>query len=981
MINKQNNRQMNETMTREEWVAKETGDDLAFLRDYISAQNASSGSKYDANSNVTSKNISTLMGELPKRKFININRKMLTDRIEKMYGKETADEYLRLLNGHFIYKNDETSIANYCASITMYPWLLNGTTGLGGIATAPTNLKSFCGGFVNMVFIVSSMLSGACATPEFLMYMNYFIEGEYGDDWTEHLDDVVDLSKKRRTLRKVITDSFEQIVYSLNQPTGARNFQAVFWNISYYDKYYFDSIFGNFIFPDGKKPTWDNVSVLQKMFMKWFNQERTKAVLTFPVETMAMLTNGERPKDEEWFDFTAEMYAEGHSFFTYLSDSADSLSSCCFSADTNVLWKSSTTGVRLTTFKELYQIKTHDRKDFRMFHNGRWVDGRVIKLPSRKMYKVTTSNKKKFILTDNHINVTYDGEKPTSALTTNDYLMFNTSRLCSDVEADEHLTYAQGFVIGSFLGDGSFGKKRHLNGICDTTFSLRDLTLDLLPKYLKEALTSLSGDEYAYRYEENSNHLSLRVRSSKLVQFIQRWIDCEEGCSTDTNRLNLDCLLQSVEFRKGILDGWYKANGGISNRCYTTSDELLDDMEALITSLGYYSIIDSSYNFADNFTLHCVRWYSESDRSRMQNVEKNIFKQKNNSVYFKIMSIEEVEYDEPYVYCFESKNADEPYFTLPCGLITHNCRLRNEITDNTFSYTLGAGGVSTGSKSVLTINVNRVIRYGDTKTFDGWYKYLRHVVDLCHKVQCAYDENLRELLKGGLLPLFSCGYINIDRQYLTIGINGLVESAEWKGLPISDNGWYQEHVESILGIVQEYNKQYSKDGRMFNCEMIPAENVGVKFAKWDKEDGWFDGRRICYNSYFYKVEDGSLNILDKIHLHGKGFIEHLTGGSALHLNLEEHLSKAQYKTLLASASKCGCNYLTFNIPNTVCNECGHIDKRYVHKCPNCGSENVDFLTRIIGYIRRISNFSKERQAEAEKRHYHNKKYDEEWLNK
>lgn len=628
---------MNETMTREEWVAKETGDDLAFLRDYISAQNASSGSKYDANSNVTSKNISTLMGELPKRKFININRKMLTDRIEQMYGKETADEYLRLLNGHFIYKNDETSIANYCASITMYPWLLNGTTGLGGIATAPTNLKSFCGGFVNMVFIVSSMLSGACATPEFLMYMNYFIEGEYGDDWTEHLDDVVDISKKRRTLRKVITDCFEQIVYSLNQPTGARNFQAVFWNISYYDKYYFDSIFGNFIFPDGKKPTWDNVSTLQKMFMKWFNQERTKAVLTFPVETMAMLTDGERPKDEEWFDFTAEMYAEGHSFFTYLSESADSLSSCC--------------------------------------------------------------------------------------------------------------------------------------------------------------------------------------------------------------------------------------------------------------------------------------------------------------------------------------------------------RLQNKITDNTFSYTLGAGGVSTGSKSVLTINVNRVIRYGDTKTFDGWYKYLRHVVDLCHKVQCAYDENLRELLKGGLLPLFSCGYINIDRQYLTIGINGLVESAEWKGLSISDNGWYQEHVESILGIVQEYNKQYSKDGRMFNCEMIPAENVGVKFAKWDKEDGWFDGRRICYNSYFYRVEDGSLNILDKIHLHGKGFIEHLTGGSALHLNLEEHLSKAQYKTLLASASKCGCNYLTFNIPNTVCNECGHIDKRYVHKCPNCGSENVDFLTRIIGYIRRISNFSKERQAEAEMRHYHNKKYDEEWLNK
>src|SRR5574344_1095257 len=308
---------------------REIRDHLQFLIDYCAAANPATGSKFDANANVEKKNIATLIGELPKKSFIRLNRRLLTDRIKEMYGKELSDKYLLLLNNHFIYKNDETNLANYCASITMYPWLLDGTVSIGGNSTAPTNLKSFCGGFINMVFIVSSMLSGACATPEFLMYLNYFIQKEFGKDYYDHADKVVDLSVKHRTLDKVITDCFEQIVYSINQPTGARNFQAVFWNISYYDHYYFDSLFGQFFFPDGSRPDWDSLNWLQKRFMKWFNQERTKTVLTFPVETMALLTENGDAKDKEWGDFTAEMYAEGHSFFTYMSDNADSLSSCC----------------------------------------------------------------------------------------------------------------------------------------------------------------------------------------------------------------------------------------------------------------------------------------------------------------------------------------------------------------------------------------------------------------------------------------------------------------------------------------------------------------------------------------------------------------------------------------------------------------------------------------------------------------------------
>ena len=602
---------------------RETLEKLDFLINYCAATNAATGSKYDANANVEKKNIATLIGELPKSNYIRLNRRMLCDRIEKMYGKELSDRYISLLKQHFIYKNDETSLANYCASITMYPWLLEGTKPIGGNATAPTNLKSFCGGFINMVFMVSSMLSGACATPEFLMYMNHFIEQEYGEDYYLRADEVVDLSKKRRTIDKVITDCFQQVVYSINQPSGARNFQSVFWNISYYDRYYFQSIFGEFRFPNGDRPHWESLNWLQKRFMRWFNAERTRAVLTFPVETMALLSENGDVKDKEYADFTAQMYAEGHSFFTYLSDNADSLASCC--------------------------------------------------------------------------------------------------------------------------------------------------------------------------------------------------------------------------------------------------------------------------------------------------------------------------------------------------------RLRNEITDNGFSYTLGAGGVSTGSKSVLTINLNRAVQYA-VRNHIPYQQYIEEVVDLMHKVQLAYNENLKQLQQQGMLPLFDSGFINLSRQYLTIGVNGMVEAAEFLGIPINDNPQYETFVQTILGTIERLNKDYRTKEILFNCEMIPAENVGVKHAKWDREDGYVVPRD-CYNSYFYIVEDQTLNVLDKFRLHGRKYVEHLTGGSALHCNLEEHLSQPQYRNLLRVAAQEGTNYFTFNIPNTLCNDCGHIDKRYLHQCPVCGSQNVDYLTRIIGYLKRISNFSEPRQQEAARRYY------------
>ena len=270
---------------------------------------------------------------------------------------------------------------------------------------------------------------------------------------------------------------------------------------------------------------------------------------------------------------------------------------------------------------------------------------------------------------------------------------------------------------------------------------------------------------------------------------------------------------------------------------------------------------------------------------------------------------------------------------------------------------------------MLTINLNRAIQYA-VRMGIPYQSYVEEIVDLMHKVQLAYNENLKRLQEKGMLPLFDAGYINIGRQYLTIGVNGLVEAAEFLGIEITDNEKYAHYVQEVLGIVEKLNKKYRTKDVMFNCEMIPAENVGVKHAKWDREDGYVVPRD-CYNSYFYIVEDTSLNVIDKFRMHGKKYIEHLTGGSALHCNLEEHLSKEQYRQLLRVAAQEGCNYFTFNIPNTVCNDCGHIDNRYLHECPKCHSTNLDYLTRIIGYLKRVSNFSAPRQKEAAKRYYAN----------
>ncbi|MBT1063412.1 anaerobic ribonucleoside-triphosphate reductase [Bowmanella sp. Y26] len=579
-------------------------DKLDFIQAYQHAVNAADGSKLDANANVTHKNIATLEAELMKDCVIQINRALVKNKIAALFGDALGEEYVRQIEQHEIYVHDETSLKPYCTSITMYPFLLDGLTKLGGESKAPQHLESFCGSFVNLVFAISAQFAGAVATVEFLTYFDYFARRDYGENYLS-------------THSKAIENHLQHVVYALNQPAAARGYQSVFWNISLYDRHYFEAMFGHFVFPDMTAPSWTSVNALQGFFLDWFNAERSKAILTFPVVTAAMLTEKGKVKDETFARCCARNMSEGGSFFIYQSQSADSLASCC--------------------------------------------------------------------------------------------------------------------------------------------------------------------------------------------------------------------------------------------------------------------------------------------------------------------------------------------------------RLRNEITDHTFSYSLGAGGVATGSINVITLNMNRLIQDG---------RDLAQEVEKLHKYQVAYRQLMEEYHQDGLLSVYDAGFISLDKQFLTIGINGMVEAAEFLGIEAGINPDYQAFVDSQLRVIYEANRQARETwGYLFNTEFVPAENLGIKNAKWDRKDGYFVPRD-CYNSYFYAVEDERINHLDKFVLHGEQMTRYLDGGSALHLNLEERLTEENFLKLYNIAAQTGCNYFCINVRITICNACEHIDKRTLQHCSACGTTDVDHGTRVIGYLKRVSAFSQGRRHEHELRHYH-----------
>lgn len=609
----------------------------------MSGDNAATSSETDSNANVTMKNVANLEGEVYKTTNRIIQRQRMKDELNKLFP-EVAKQYEKDLNHHIIYCHDEAStpvLKQYCMAVSLYPLMSEGVGNIDGVTpSAPNDLQSFSGQITNLIFLLSSQCKGAVAISEYFIALNYYVVKEFGEKWYDYLysPTTTEFCGIHRTVKDNILKAFKQFVWGINQPAGNRSYQSPFTNISYYDKTYFDSLFGEFYYPDGSKPEWKAIDTLQRLFMKWFNRIRLKQVLTFPVETFAMVHDGNDIVDKEYKDLCAEMYAEGHSFFTYISESADSLASCC--------------------------------------------------------------------------------------------------------------------------------------------------------------------------------------------------------------------------------------------------------------------------------------------------------------------------------------------------------RLRNELAENTFNPTSGLTGVMTGSCNVITLNINRIIQdcvksYG---LHGGWKEntsFIRdRLVDILQRVykyHIAFKTMLYDMEDKKMFAASNGGYIYVNKLYSTIGINGLNEAARFLGLEVSNNPEYIAFLQLILGTIKEENKKHSihdkKRPFLFNSEVVPAEGLGGKNYEWDKADGyWVPDDENLYNSYFYEAHDDT-SVLDKFVLHGNQTYQYTDGGSAAHINLEEHLSKQQYLKLIDFAIINGTSYFTFNIPNSKCESCGKIVKQPIHQCPCCGSTNITQYTRIIGYLRPIKNFGIERQIEAEKRVY------------
>ena len=622
-----------------------------------STDNAASSSETDGNANVTMKNVANLEGEVYKTTNRIIQRQRMKDELNILFP-EVAKQYETDLDNHIIYTHDEAStpvLKQYCMAVSLYPLLTEGVGNIDGVTPSePNDLQSFSGQITNLIFLLSSQCKGAVAVGEYFIALNYYVVKEFGDKWYEKLD--CEASSPhcliKRTVRDNILKAFKQFVWGVNQPAGNRSYQSPFTNISYYDHTYFTSLFGEFCYPDGSKPEWIAIDTLQRMFMKWFNQIRLKQVLTFPVETFAMVHNGDDIIDLNYKQLCAEMYAEGHSFFTYISDSADSLASCC--------------------------------------------------------------------------------------------------------------------------------------------------------------------------------------------------------------------------------------------------------------------------------------------------------------------------------------------------------RLRNELAENTFSPTSGLTGVMTGSCNVITLNINRIVQdWALTHTLNGTplikgkklignplrvtviendlKNYVTRILERVYKYHIAFKTMLYDLEDKGMFAASNGGYIHISKLYSTIGINGLNEAARFLGMKVSNNPEYIEFLQLILGTIKEQNKLHSIHDRkrpfLFNSEVVPAEGLGGKNYKWDKEDGYVVPEdENLYNSYFYNAHDNT-SILDKFILHGHQTYQYTDGGSAAHINLEDHLSKEQYLKLIDFAITNGTNYFTFNIPNSKCEDCGKIIKSPIDTCPCCGSHNITQYTRVIGYLRPTKAFGSDRQQEARNRIY------------
>lgn len=928
-----------------------------FIDGFIDKQTIADAS-IDGNANVAHKDIVSLINEMskPHSKLLAFNK--IFHELTKKYGHEDAVSWLRgEWDGHsYLHDAYSSSYVPYCFAYDIEELVKHGLYFIDNFNAAPpqhlNTYTDFVGEFVSWT---CNRSSGAVGLPSFLIYSYYF--------WKKDCEEGYYV-KSPEYYRD---QSFQEIIYRLNQPYLRGGIQSAFTNFTIFDQPYLEALFGGKEFPDGTFiiDYIDEIKEYQKSFMKVLSNVRKENMMTFPVMTFALLRQNGKFVDEDFAKWCCRHNMEWADSNIFVSEDVTSLSNCCFSGSQQTLTKSSD-GVNFMSFKELYDSPyNQSKRNFTIFHNGNWVKGKPIRVPARPFYKITTSNKKEIIVTDNHINPTLRGDIATSDLTTDDYLLFNTKALNAPHETDEKLSYEQGYLVGMYLGDGSMQNEDDTH---TTTINLSlneqkyNSTIAILSKAIDNSNIKL-GKIY-------HNVYPIYIRDNSVAEFIRRFVS-GKYCFEKT--LNMDCLLQSAEFRRGILDGYYMTDGGNSNRIYTTSPKLAEDIECLCASLGMNTVIDISDRTGENnvvirgkaynrnHPVYCIRWYETYRRN-----QKNTYKWKNNSIYFKIDSIEKVESDDKWAYCFEMEDENEPYFTLPNGIITHNCRLKSNIKELGYFNSIGGTALEVGSVKVNTINLARIAYESNSE--EEYLESLKQQVIICAKTLDVIRDIMRRNTEKGLLPNYSLGIINMKSQYNTIGIIGIYEALQRFGYTYKDEFDYTyykdegvEFAKKILGAITETKDEFAKDkDYMINIEQVPGERAAAVLM--DKDKLFFPNE--SYDLPLYGNQWIPLGVKTTIEekVRVSAILDKAcSGGSIVHINISSPFTDFDEAWhVMNYVADSGVNYFAFNLRISACdNNHGF----FGDTCPECGHPVETTYQRIVGFLTPTKTYSKERKKE------------------
>ena len=965
-------------MMKIEGMSPEQLDTCQFFANFIE-HNTIADATIDDNANVTNKHIGTMLKESNKPFTKLLSRNKIYIEIKEEFGVEVANEFLeKAVNGE-IYEHDShsSSFMPYCYAFSLNKIVMEGLYFLDEMAAGrPKHWDTFNHHTLEFISYATNQQAGAVGIPDYLVYAYYFYK-----------KDTENMSEKES--ERYLNQKFQEFIYNLNQPYLKGGVQSAYSNVSILDREHLKGFFEGKNYPNGDLILnhTDEIIKFQKSFLDYVGELRKEKWHTFPVISASLVYKNGEYKDKE----TAKMIVNHNWKFGFNDinimrvDEVTSAASCCFGKDQKVLTRSRR-GVDYKTFKELDESSWKESKDgFKIFHNGSWVEGKIVKIPkgNKDVYKVTTSNNKELIMTDDHTNVTFEGEKKTSELSVKDYLMFNTKELNTYPEKDLGLSYEQGILIGAYLGDGSIdfsdtGNSARIN------FSLNKEKYENLLPLLEKSLEDTNINASINLSSPYNNVYPAYVNSIDLANFIKAWTSGKYGHEKE---LNLDCLTQCVDFRKGILDGYYMTDGGNSNRIYTTSEKLAQQTEVLITSLGFNSTIDMTdrtdekviirgEEFKRNYPLYCIRWYDSGNKRSM----KNVYKYKNNSVYFKIKSIKKVDYEDSYVYCFEMDNEDESYFTLPNGVITHNCRLTSntkEIGEGDTFNSIGGSDLNIGSTKVVDHNLVRLAILSDNKA--EFYQRVKENTKLIHKYHYCHRKILNKLIDKGLLPMYSSGMMDLDRQFATVGIGGVYEAVkvlggieeDKQGVFYTNEGY--EIAEKMFKMIKEENKNtFDKYGFKANIEQSPNESAAVKLNKKDRM--MFGNRQVnkllgedCYiygNQWIPLKENTSIfRRIDAAKLD-----EHCGGGAILHLNLGENFNSFEdaWEFEKGLARK-GVKYSSLISLIDICEE----DHSFFgDTCPICGNKSISKGIKIVGYLVKQDSYKEERKQELSEREFY-----------